>query len=178
MIAASPIGAKMDVNAVYVKTEKGEEEIRSRAHKVPQRLRTMLIMVDGAVTASELTKKAKSLAVPDDFMEYLLQGGFIELAIAAPSAPATVEKASAPAAPAEPMGADEFSRFISAQKFMNGTVSDALGFRGLPLVLKIERASSRTELLALVDELSEKLSKALGPLRAKGIIEQLTGLLS
>jgi hypothetical protein len=76
------------------------------------------------------------------------------------------------------MGADEFANFIAVQKFMNATVSDALGFRGLPMVLKIERASSRDELRALVDELTERLNKAIGPLRAKGIVDQLRGLLS
>jgi hypothetical protein len=165
----------MDVNAIYVKTEKGEEEIRSRAYKLAQRLRTILIMVDGTTTGGGLAQKAKTLGVPDDFMEQLLEGGFV--------APRTTESraqspAAAEAAPFVPMGAEELTNFIAVQKFMNATVSDALGFRGLPMVLKIERASSREELRALVEELTEKLNKALGPLRAKGIVDQLHGLLS
>jgi hypothetical protein len=162
----------MDVNAIYVKTEKGEEEIRSRAYKLAQRLRTILIMVDGTTTGGGLAQKAKTLGVPDDFMEQLLEGGFV--------APRTTEsQAQSPAAtPFVPMGAEELTNFIAVQKFMNATVSDALGFRGLPMVLKIERASSREELRALVEELTEKLNKALGPLRAKGIVDQLHGLLS
>jgi hypothetical protein len=165
----------MDVNAIYVKTEKGEEEIRSRAYKLSQRLRTILIMVDGTTTGGGLAQKAKALGVPDDFMEHLLEGGFV--------APQTTESpaqsaAAVAATPVVPMGADELANFIAVQKFMNATVSDALGFRGLPMVLKIERASSRDELRALVDELTERLNKAIGPLRAKGIVDQLRGLLS
>jgi hypothetical protein len=165
----------MDVNAIYVKTEKGEEEIRSRAYKLAQRLRVILIMVDGSTTGGGLALKAKTLGLPEDFMEQLLEGGFI--------APQTTESpgqspAAVEAAPIVPMGDDELTNFIAVQKFMNATVSDALGFRGLPMVLKIERASSRQELRALVDELTERLNKAIGPLRAKGIVDQLNGLLS
>jgi len=164
----------MDVNAIYVKTEKGEEEIRSRAYKLPQRLRVILIMVDGSTTGSGLAQKAKTLGLSEDFMEHLLEGGFV--------APRTTESpAQSPvdaAAAFVPMGVDELTNFIAVQKFMNATVSDALGFRGLPMVLKIERASSRAELRALVDELTEKLNKAIGPLRATGIVDQLRGLLS
>jgi hypothetical protein len=165
----------MDINAIYVKTEKGEEEIRSRTYKLSQRLRTILIMVDGTTTGGGLVEKAKTLGVPDDFMEQLLAGGFV--------APKTTagqgqSPAAAEAAPFVPMGTDELTNFIAVQKFMNATVSDALGFRGLPMVLKIERASTREELRALVDELTERLSKALGPLRAQGIVDQLRGLLS
>ncbi|MCX7893457.1 MAG: thiosulfate oxidation carrier complex protein SoxZ, partial [Burkholderiales bacterium] len=43
----------MDRAAVLAKTAKGLEEIRSRAHGVPQKLRTLLIMVDGTATVGE-----------------------------------------------------------------------------------------------------------------------------
>jgi hypothetical protein len=52
----------MDVNAIYVKTEKGEEEIRSRAYKLSQRLRTILIMVDGTTTGGGWRKRRRLLA--------------------------------------------------------------------------------------------------------------------
>lgn len=170
----------MDIKTVFAKTEKGEEEIRNRTYKLAQRLRTMLIMVDGAATAGELAAKAQSLGVPEDFLEQLVGSGFIAPTAAAVSAPqAPAAGAAAPSTPpAEPMSEDEFGRFVAAQKFMNATVSDKLGFRGLPVVLKIERASSRKELQALVAELTEKLAKALGPQEAKNIIAQLTALLS
>jgi hypothetical protein len=164
----------------------------------------MLIMIDGTASIAELSAKARSLGVPENFMDQLIDGGFVAREIAEPAPVPQSGAASKPAAPAVPprpavtarpgepvqstvtpaaavpaqsaMGEDEFARFVAAQKFMNGKVSDVLGFRGLPLVLKIERASSRRELRALAEEFSEKIAKSLG-LRARPIVDELKTLL-
>lgn len=44
----------MDRSAVLAKTPKGVEEVTSRAHGLQQKLRSLLIMVDGKATADTL----------------------------------------------------------------------------------------------------------------------------
>ena len=47
----------MDRSAVLAKTAKGLEEVKSRAHGLPQKQRTILIMVDGTATVGDILAK-------------------------------------------------------------------------------------------------------------------------
>ena len=78
----------MNSSDVVDKTERGASEIKSRALKLPQRLRTMLILVDGNVTVSQLLQAGEKLSAPPDFLELLLQQGLVVL-IPGASAPLT-----------------------------------------------------------------------------------------
>lgn len=84
---------------IYRKTPKGQTEIETRAHHLPPRLRTPLIMVDGKRSADDLRKLIA--LQPDECLLTLLEQGFIEaIEVAAPkSAPAHAAPAPA-AAPA------------------------------------------------------------------------------
>ena len=53
----------MDRSAVLAKTAKGLEEVKSRAHGLPQKQRTILIMVDGTATVGTDTAAASTLEV-------------------------------------------------------------------------------------------------------------------
>ena len=52
----------MEATALALKTEKGQEEIRSRAHGLSQKLRTLLIMVDGKSTVGDLLARFPGVA--------------------------------------------------------------------------------------------------------------------
>ena len=51
----------MELNQVYLKTAKGQEEIQSRIHKLPAYARRLLIMVDGRSTAADLISRLTML---------------------------------------------------------------------------------------------------------------------
>ena len=90
--------------SIYRKTEKGRNEIATRANRLGLRDRTMLIMVDDKTTRAGLLAK-NSHPTSDGILNDLLAGGYIEVvretaaADAAP-APATAEPAAAAPPPA------------------------------------------------------------------------------
>ena len=83
----------MDAGILYQKTRKGEEEIRERRAKLPQKLRTMLILIDGSKTAGQLNVVAKQLGIAEDYIKLLEGQGLITAAGGTPGA------APAPSAP-------------------------------------------------------------------------------
>jgi hypothetical protein len=65
------------MTTIYRKTAKGLDEIQSRAHHLPLRLRGALILVDGQRSVDDLAK-----LVPGDVasaLQQLLDSGFIDL---------------------------------------------------------------------------------------------------
>ena len=67
----------MDASTVAVKTEKGQEEIKNRTYKLSQRMRALLILVDGSRTAGEITQQADLLGLGPDALADLEREGFI-----------------------------------------------------------------------------------------------------
>jgi hypothetical protein len=82
----------MNLSGIYRKTDKGAEEIKSRAHGLHPRSRTLLILVDGKTAMETLLKKAAVATEAYQQLQSLLEGGFIEeIAGAAVSSPAATE---------------------------------------------------------------------------------------
>ena len=130
------------MTSVYRKTEKGQAEIETRAHRLPPRLRTALIMVDGHRTDDEL-KKLIALDA-DVVLANLLDQGFIEvIATLAPKPPARPPAAAPVAAPSagNPAKALE-ERKRMAVRFLN----DQLGPSAESLALKIEKSTDWNDL--------------------------------
>ena len=48
----------------YIKTDAGNREVKSRVLKLPQRVRTMLILVDGTSTEAQLRDAAARMSLP------------------------------------------------------------------------------------------------------------------
>ncbi len=95
----------MDSASVFVKTQKGRDEVRTRSHQLSARERTTLIMIDGKRRAADL--RALSLT-PDEVEKHLhalLESGLIELQIASDDASETSDsnQASQIARPASDM---------------------------------------------------------------------------
>jgi hypothetical protein len=143
----------MNVTDIVVKTAEGSQELKSRAHKLPPRLRTMLIMIDGSLSAGQLQDAAAKLGVPGDFLENLEREGLIAARQTGKQAAATT---------ARPAEDSEVERFRTVQKFMNDTVVDALGFRAFFFTLKLEKCSTRAELTGLINDYAKAIAKGSG----------------
>ncbi len=160
----------MTANAIYRKTDKGAEEMRSRKGDLPPKLRTMLIMIDGTQSLEHLQGLAEQLGAPKDFLVQLEQRGLIEAA--APVAPA----AQAPAAGGEAGGTD-YEKFRSAQKFMVDTVVNALGVRALFFTMKLEKCSNLAELSAVLADYTKAIAKGSGPEEAEVLTARVREML-
>src|SRR5262247_3863817 len=68
----------MDRSAVLSKTAKGVEEVTRHAHGLPNRFRSLLIMVDGRATADALIAKVGEAAEAKSSLQYLIDRGFVK----------------------------------------------------------------------------------------------------
>lgn len=168
---------------LYGKTPAGFEEVRGRALKLPQRLRTMLIMVDGTRTVGQLREAAQTLAAPVDFLETLLGLGLIALERSmvpgrVPEAPAAAAAAATGSVPVEerPSAASQ-EKFRAALKFMNDSAVDLLGLRAFFFTLKLEKCFSPEDLLALLPDFSKAIAKSNGPEMARALEERTRQML-
>lgn len=164
-------------NQVYIKTALASEELRSRARRLPSRVRTMLIMVDGVQTLAQLNAAAASLGAPDACMAFLLEQGLIEAKAKAKSASRAVhtnghlgKHDENPFIEPEDAALSEAARYLAAQKLMNDSAVDALGLRAFFFTLKLERSFTCDDLRAALPDFNKALSKGKDP-AAAAIIE-------
>lgn len=68
----------MNPKTVFKKSDKGEEEIRTRKYGISQNLRQVLIFVDGETAVSKILEKTAGLPHVDRSLEELERQGFIE----------------------------------------------------------------------------------------------------
>jgi hypothetical protein len=69
----------MDPKKIYLKTAKGEEELRTRKYNIPQNLRQVLIFVDGKSNITKILEKAAGFPNVGQSLEELAQQGYIQL---------------------------------------------------------------------------------------------------
>ena len=156
----------------YAKTEKGAAEIHSRGQHLRGRLRTMLILIDPSKTGDELRASAAQLGVESDFLETLVRDGYIAPVAVTDTAPA------GPAPSSVPVTTDELKRFRAAKAFINETIVDALGVRAFLFTLKLERCSTREELVRLLPDYTKAIRKFRGEAESQLIVERAKELLA
>lgn len=155
---------------VFRKTDKGQAEIETRAFRLPPRLRTALIVVDGRKTDAELAKLIPG--EPHSTLSALLADGFIEVASvqeprierppecrpepAAAAAGAPAGTAATVAAPRKPVPIDVVRR--EAVRFLN----DKMGPAAEGIAIKLERAKTMPELRPLLVSAAQLLSSFHG----------------
>lgn len=151
---------------IYRKTAKGHAEIETRALRLPPRLRSALILVDGRRSDDELRKLV--LQQPDETLRTLAGEGFIEIIaitqdapgaraappLAPPRPAATPPPAAAPAAPARSF---ESTRATAVRAF-----TDMVGPMAEALAIKMERARNFDELRPLVQTAQSIIGNARG----------------
>ena len=142
----------MDLQAVLQKTDKGVEEIATRKHKLEQKLRTVLIVVNGKATGAELVKKFAQIGDVAPLLEQLLAGGFVQEAAGAP--PAAAPRAAPPAPDAA---------FKEMRVELSHLLTDAMGPAGDAITLQLEECRTADELRAFVEGRRAMLEGALGP---------------
>ena len=160
----------MAAGDIYKKTEKGQAEIRHRKLKLSPRVRTMLLLIDGARPEFMLLEEGAKLGAPPDFLQQLTAAGLVEKAGAGPRGAASAPESAAP-------GRDEFTRFREAKHFMNTTIVDALGIKSFFFTMKLERAGVTADLVALMDAYEEAITKAEGEETAQVFMGRLREML-
>jgi hypothetical protein len=163
---------------IYRKTDKGQHEIATREHRLPPRLRTALIMVDGKRADAEL--RALIAQQADETLGALLEQGFIEVAavldLARARAPAPVPApAAAKAAPAKP----EASRadFAAVRRDAVRALIDQVGPMGEALAVRMEQAASADALKPLLELAGKVIANTRGAKAAGEYYERFTAAL-
>lgn len=67
----------MDARVIFVRTEKGETELKSRSHGLVHGLRFILILVDGKSSVGKILEKGAGLPNISEGLEQLARDGFI-----------------------------------------------------------------------------------------------------
>lgn len=148
------------MGTVYRKTDKGQTEIATRAHRLVPRLRSALILVDGKRSEDELGKLI--LPPAEGVLASLLNDGFIEAVGGAPE-PAAAPAAAVPAAAALPvtLSLDETRR--RAARWL----TDRLGPYGDPLTMRIEKVKTPDEMRAALELADAFVRQQLGAPRSQ-----------
>ncbi len=67
----------MNTQLVFTRTDKGNDELNARTYHLPSKLRTVLILVDGRSSLTQLRDKAMGLLELEGSLEDLALSGFI-----------------------------------------------------------------------------------------------------
>jgi hypothetical protein len=173
----------MAAGDIYRKSALGMAEIAARKMKLNPRVRTMLILIDGAQPEFLLREEGVKVGAPATFLEELLKLGLIEKAGRAQGTPPVAATAAVPAAnapatsPRAAAPADEFERFRAAKDFMNATIVDALGIKSFFFTLKLEKAGNRADLRGLAGAYRDAIAKADGDAQAEVLATRLAEML-
>ena len=160
----------MDEHTVFIKTEQGRNEVRSRTLKLAQPLRTLLIATDGYKSLGTLEREYTVGNGARPLLRQLLDLGLIETL---DKAAARTSDPSDTAVDAAPHSA--FERFRRATQFLNESTS-LLGLGGYFFSLKIQRCGSLDELRALAPEFRKALVKRRGESDAEELMRRFHDL--
>ncbi len=156
------------MSTVYRKTEKGVNEIATRALRLGPRQRSALILVDGRKTDVELAQLI--LADPAGTLASLLADGFIEVLTTLADRPAErpPERKAAPPATAAPRpAASDSAAFESLRRDAVRALNDQLGPAAEIVAIKIERAKSMPEMQPLLVQAAKLLRNMRGSAAAE-----------
>jgi hypothetical protein len=160
----------MNQGEIYAKTEEGVRELKERTRNLPVALRSLLIMVDGNRTVTEVLERARVLRVDVTALATLERAGLIAKRFSAPSA--TESEAAA-----APRSEDEVTRFIAAQQRLSDAINEHLGFRGYMLMMRLQRASNLRDLHDLLPDFAKAMVKRIGIDAATPIVGGLEQLI-
>ena len=155
---------------IFRKTAKGLAEIDTRAHRLPPRSRSMLILVDGKRDVEDL--KALVTVQAEECLQALSDQGFIE-AVGETVRNAPVMTAAAPAAPAAPTHAASSAVDVDGlRRAAVRALNDALGPGAETLAIRLERARTLEELRPLFAQGAKLLAAARGQAAAAAFAER------
>jgi hypothetical protein len=155
----------MDRSAVLTKTAKGIEEVKSRAHGLPQKQRTILIMVDGAATVGDILAKFGGIPEIAASLDALVRDGFVEVKGAQGGAAAPFP-AAAPAVKAAGPSTVPQSRG-DALSALTRFLHDNLGPDADLVTGYLEKARSQAEFAAATERCASMLEAVRGAQKAQ-----------
>lgn len=146
---------------IYRKTDKGQTEIETRLYRLPPRLRTALILVDGHRSDAELGK-----LIPGDpvaSLQTLLADGFVEVA-------GIVEQRSIPRGPApqphlEAAGRASAARSLAFDERRRDAIhalTDLVGPMADAVAIRMEKCHDWNELLPILQLAQQVLRNTRG----------------
>ena len=136
----------MDGSTILGKTQKGADGLAQRTAALPQKLRSVLILVDGKTAYAELLRKFSAMPQCDEHLAWLLENGFIQAvssASSASSASASTASIAAAAAPVAAQGA------TSARYALLALAHQLLGAHAATVVQRLQDTDDTSEALAL-----------------------------
>jgi hypothetical protein len=153
----------MNPNVRFTKTEKGQDEIRHRTHRLNPKLRQMLVRVDGTKRIGELLAAAAGLGGDAAVLEALVRDGFIApIDAPAAAAPLPARPLALPGAPA-----DDPVKVGAAKMAMRNYIKLAAGMleaRGLNK--RVDGVHSTDEALRCLAQLRQRMG---GPDRVEAL---------
>ena len=157
------------------KSASGRTALTGRSQDLPSNLRTLLLMIYGDKTAAEYSEVASRLPAGRDGFQQLVELGMVEVVPSSGGVSGRPQAASSPPPTAEPLSApmsdvsaitathtvDEASQQRLLYPEFVRAVAD-LGLRGVMLQMKVERAMSAKELLALREQVEAAVARSKG----------------
>ncbi len=157
----------MELNQVYLKTAKGQEEILNRAYKLSANLRRLLIMVDGRSTAADMASRLTMLGDVAAALVELEIGGFI--ATSTPRAPAPVPAAPDSAPPSTHPGFN----LDAAKNVIKSALLSAIGPAADYWIECVEATTTPEQLRIEFDAIHELLPRLLAEPQAEQTWRQM-----
>lgn len=162
---------------IFRKTDKGQAEIETRAHRLAPRLRSALILVDGKRTSDELRKLIAQQA--DETLAALNEQGFIEIAsVAAPSpaaaatVPAALDSRHGGGAAGASGASGSRAEFDTVKRQLVREFTDLTGPLGEAMALRLEKAADRQALRALLAAAGEYVIGVRGASSANEFVQR------
>ncbi len=175
------------VNRIFHKTEAGQDEIRTRARKLDQKLRAVLLLINGERGEEDILAQVSGMGIGPDALDTLSGMGLIQAdgvaaaSILASTPTTELPAVAAPAITVQPQQAATATPgtalFQDVYQYFTAVIGEHLGLRGYLMQMKVEKAGTLDELLALRSPLHGALSKAKGDVGAVAILDQLDDLL-
>lgn len=145
------MGTAMDMESIYVKTAKGQDEVATRAYQLPSRVRSLLVMVDGKATGDQIVENTAVLGNSAAFFQMLVEEGFIE-PVTTPGRTGTARTSSQ----------DVKKPPKALVQTVSHLVTEILGPVGDSLTLRLEKSPSLEDFAMLLEQ-------------ARGVIESNSG---
>lgn len=161
----------MNPASIYARTEKGSAEVAQRSQAIPNKARSLLLMIDGKASGAQLLDKFAAFPNSAELLQILEDGGYIAaVAGAATAAPAAAPRpaAAAPAAPAPAAAAATAGDSLATvRRFMNQTLREIFGPDADDLSLKVDKAVSESDLRALAEKHRDLIASVGGRRKAE-----------
>lgn len=162
-----------DKQVIFQKTQKGTDAIANRHSGLAPRLRSLLIMVDGKRTFTELAAMAAALGDSQRLSELEVEGLIEPARAEEKTMPAALEAAGVQQQPAAAASPQRASNLAQAQRFSSHLLEQLLGPTAEPLCIKIESARDLADFVVVIKRAREIVREIKGSAEAERFVAQI-----